>query len=425
VSREALVVLGAGLSQRPLIQRARSRGLATCVVDGRTDRPGLADADVAIHQDFSDVEATVAALAAAGVAPLGVCSMGSDHAVLPVARLADALGLPGLPVGAARAATDKVLQRAAYRDAGVPSAGFAAARDLDGALAAYDALGPRVVIKPTDGAAQRGVSEVAARDEVASALEHALAHARGGEAIVEEHLDGLEYTVNGFVLDGAFHPVTVTLRALAPPPAVGICTAHRFPCGRPDDEVAEIVDATARAAAAIGIDGAPVYAQLRYGGRGARLIECGARLGGGGDAALARLVVGVDLIDVVLDAALGVLEDAALVPRAMPEPFGQTRFAIPPSPGRVVRAGPGDAPDLPGVHDVGFFHGPGRIVPPLWSASGRLGFVLVTATSDAELDARTDAALAALDVEVEPMGDDEAQAAWQEQLRRGRAGEAA
>ncbi len=418
----ALVVLGAGLSQRPLIRRAKERGLTTCVVDGRTDRPAAADADTFVHQDFSDVPGTIAALAAAGVEALGMCSMGSEQAVVPGARLAEALGLPGLPVPAALAATDKVVQRGLYRDHGVPSAGFAPARSLADALAAYDALGPRVIIKPTDGAAQRGVSDVQSRDEVALAVEHALRESRSGELIVEEHLSGLEYTVNAFVLGGVFHPVSVTLRELAPAPAVGICVAHRHPCGRSDEEIALIVDVVRRAALAIGIDAAPVYAQVRFGADGPRMIECGARLGGGSDAQLAQLVVGVDLMETVLDAALGLLDGENLAPRAMPEPHGHSRFVIPTAPGRIVRADEGAVRELPGVHDVGFFHHAGQIAPPLWSASGRLGVLLMTAASDAELDERTTHALAALDVIIEPMEPTAAAAAWNDQVAREREG---
>jgi biotin carboxylase len=422
VTAPALVVLGAGLSQRPLIRRAKERGLTTCVVDGRTDRPAAADADTFVHQDFSDVPGTIAALAAAGVEALGVCSMGSEQAVVPGARLAEALGLPGLPVPAALAATDKVVQRGLYRDHGVPSAGFAPARSLADALAAYDALGPRVIIKPTDGAAQRGVSDVQSRDEVALAVEHALRESRSGELIVEEHLSGLEYTVNAFVLGGVFHPVSVTLRELAPAPAVGICVAHRHPCGRSDEEIALIVDVVRRAALAIGIDAAPVYAQVRFGADGPRMIECGARLGGGSDAQLAQLVVGVDLMETVLDAALGLLDGENLAPRAMPEPHGHSRFVIPTAPGRIVRADEGAVRELPGVHDVGFFHHAGQIAPPLWSASGRLGVLLMTAASDAELDERTTHALAALDVIIEPMEPAAAAAAWNDQVAREREG---
>jgi|688.fasta_scaffold160932_3 biotin carboxylase len=396
----------------------------TCVVDGRTDRPAAADADVFVHQDFSDVPTTIAALEAAGIEAIGVCSMGSEQAVVPGARLAESLGLPGLPVSAALAATDKVVQRGLYRDHDVPSAGFAPARTLAEALAAYDELGPRVIIKPTDGAAQRGVSDVQSRDDVATAVEHAIRESRTGELIVEEHLSGREYTVNAFVLGGVFHPVTVTLRDLAPEPAVGICVAHRYPCGRSDEDVAMIIDVVRRAALAIGIDAAPVYAQVRFGDDGPRMIECGARLGGGSDAQLAQLVVGVDLMETVLDAALGSLDGENLTPRPMPEPFGHSRFVIPEAPGRIVEADEGNVRELPGVHEVGFFHHAGQIAPPLWSASGRLGVLLMTAASDAELDARTADALAALNVIIEPMEPAAAAAAWTEQIAREREGRA-
>jgi biotin carboxylase len=351
--------------------------------------------------------------------------MGSDHAVAPLARLAAALDLAGLPVAAAEAATDKRRQRALFAEHGVPSAGFAAVETEADALAAYRELGPRIVIKPTDGAAQRGVSDVRSENEVAAAVAHAQAHSRSGRLIAEQYLDGPEYTVNAFVADGRFHPVTTTLRALAPPPAVGICTAHRYPSGRSEADVAAIEDATRLAAAAIGIDDAPVYAQLRFTADGPRLIECGARLGGGGDAALAALVTGIDLIDVVLDAATGGLDEASLTRRAMPEPFGQNAFVIPPRPGRVVRADVGGAAGLPGVHAVGFYHRAGGTVPPLWSASGRLGHLMVTATSAAELDRRTDDAIAALDIEVEPLDDDAAAEAWAAQVARAREGQPA
>jgi biotin carboxylase len=350
--------------------------------------------------------------------------MGSEQAVVPGARLAESLGLPGLPVSAALAATDKVVQRGLYRDHDVPSAGFAPARTLAEALAAYDELGPRVIIKPTDGAAQRGVSDVQSRDDVATAVEHAIRESRTGELIVEEHLSGREYTVNAFVLGGVFHPVTVTLRDLAPEPAVGICVAHRYPCGRSDEDVAMIIDVVRRAALAIGIDAAPVYAQVRFGDDGPRMIECGARLGGGSDAQLAQLVVGVDLMETVLDAALGSLDGENLTPRPMPEPFGHSRFVIPEAPGRIVEADEGNVRELPGVHEVGFFHHAGQIAPPLWSASGRLGVLLMTAASDAELDARTADALAALNVIIEPMEPAAAAAAWTEQIAREREGRA-
>ncbi len=398
--RAAAVVLGGGLPQGPLICRLQERGHDVCVVDGRTDRPSLALANVAIHQDFSQISATVSKVAAALVRPTAVLTMASDQAVVPAARLAEVWGLPSLSVEAALAASDKAIQRARWEEAGIPSARFRVVRTVEEAERAFAEIGPEVVIKPTDGAAQRGVSEVRSRTDVAKAVAHAIPAGRSGELIVEDYLDGDEYTVNGWVIDRRFVPVTVTLRALAPPPAVGICTAHRYPSGRSVDDDAAMVDAVGRAALALGIDGAPIYAQVRFGRRGPRLIELGARLGGGGDAALALLVTGVDMVDAMIDAAFGRL---VTLPRREPvDACGQVAFVIPGA-GKVVRAAAGQALSLPGIHEVGFYHPPGRIVPPLVSASGRLGYITVTAPTPEELDARTATAMAALDVLVEPV----------------------
>lgn len=402
------VVLGGGLPQTPLIERLRARGLRVAVVDGRDDRPAIRLADVHVHQDFSDVEATVAALERHGVDPDCIVSMATDRAVAPVARLCAIYGLPGLPVAAARCASDKILQRSAFAAAGVPSARFASVATLAEARAAYEEIGPTAVVKPADGSAQRGVSEVRSAADLEAAVAHAAHVSRSGELVVEEFLDGDEYTVNGFVAGGRFTTVTVTARVLAPAPAVGVCLAHRYPCGRSATETGELARVAAWAAAAVGIDDAPVYAQLRFGTRGARMIEIGARLGGGGDATLAEIVTGIDLVEAVIDVGLG--RTPRLERDSTAASCGQVAFIVPSAPGRVVRAGAGTAANLPGVHEIGFYHPPGTVVPPLQSASGRIGFAIVSASSPAELDARTEAVFAAVDVSVDGSGEGAASA---------------
>ena len=424
MSRPALVILGAGLAQERLIRRAGERGLATCVIDGRADRPGLVLADVPIHQDFSDATATLRRIEEAGVDPIGVCSMSSDVAVVPIALLAAALKLPGLPISVAEIATDKIAQRRLYAERGIPSAGFRAVRTTAEAEAAYADLGPDVVIKPRDGAAQRGVSEVRGRADVAAAVSHAQRNARSETILVEELLDGDEYTVNGFVLDGCFHLVTVTERRLAAAPAVGVCIAHRFPCGRSAEETDLIATTVATAALAIGINNAALYAQVRFGAQGPRMIECSARIGGGQDHVLACLVTGIDLVEVTLDIALGLpVSPARLATAPNGEPCGQVRFVIPPQPGRVIRADATAAMTLPGVHAAGFYHPVGDIVPPLQSASGRLGYVIVTAADQATLDARTADAEAALDIAIDTMDDAAAVRALSDQITTAQVGE--
>ena len=117
----AFILIGGSRSQLGLLEQARALGHEVCVVDGAETAPLLAEADVGIVQDFSDVEGVLNALRERGVEPEAVATMGSDQAVLPTAHFAERLGLPGLPVQTAEIVADKRLMRAAFEAAEVPA----------------------------------------------------------------------------------------------------------------------------------------------------------------------------------------------------------------------------------------------------------------------------------------------------------------
>ena len=52
------------------------------------------------------------------------------------------------------------------------------------------------------------------------------------------------------------------------------------------------------------------------------------------------------------------------------------------------------------MHEAGFYWPEGGVLPPLRSGAERLGYVLVTGDSPAQLEERTRLALATLDVEI-------------------------
>ena len=78
---------------------------------------------------------------------------------------------------------------------------------------------------------------------------------------------------------------------------------------------------------------------------------------------------------------------------------GQVRFVVAP-PGRIVRLDATPALALEGVHEAGFYWREGMTLPPLTSGAERLGYLLVSAPDEDELEARTERALQALDVEI-------------------------
>jgi biotin carboxylase len=407
--RPAFVLVGGSRSQLGLLEQARALGHEVCVVDGAETAPLLAEADIGIVRNFVDVAAVLEDLRAHEVEPVAVATMGSDQAVLPTARLAERLGLPALPVRTAEIVADKRKMRAAFEAAGVPAAAGREVTSVEDALTAFGVTG-RAVLKPVDGSAQRGVTEVRSAEELPAAFQHALGASRTGAVVLDQYLEGDEFTINGFLLDGEYFPMTITKRLLHPPPPLGVCIAHRYPSGLSPERERELFRIAQLASGAVGIETGPSYVQVRE----SFVIEVGARLGGGKDAELARLVTGFDAIRANVLWALGRLTRGQ-TPGQTPvglergEPVaahGQVRFVVSP-PGRIVRLDASPALALDGVHEAGFYWREGMVLPPLTSGAERLGYLVLTAAGEDELDDVTDRALRALDVVIaveQPVG---------------------
>jgi biotin carboxylase len=284
---QCLLVLGAGPAQLGLLRAARERGLYVIACDRD---PG------AVGFRYADRRALVSAEDEAGIERLaraeqvhGIVAPGIDWPVVIGARVAAHLGLrhPVDPETAA-AAVSKSRQRRTFEETGVPQPRWEIVGSDGGELT----LGPPCVVKPPDRQGQRGMSLVLSDEELEPALAHAAASSRAGAVLVEELVDGPEVTVNGFSVEGVFQTLTVTDRLTAEPPAFGVCLAHAWPTENDADAAARIA---AQAVEAVGIRNGPSYTQLRIGPDGPRVMEVAARLGGGHDAELCRVALGVDL----------------------------------------------------------------------------------------------------------------------------------
>jgi biotin carboxylase len=306
----------------------------------------------------------------------GIIAPGTDWPVGVAARIAEHAGLPH-PISPQTAvlATNKLRQRERLEAAGVPQPRSWVVGGDDGPP---DISGP-VVVKAPDRQGQQGLTLVESPAGLGPAIEVARRAARNGLALVEELVDGPEVTVVGFSVDGVFTALTVTDRITAPPPAFGVALAHVWP-----SHVRGLTPAVAeRAVAALGITDGPSYTQLRVGPDGPMVIEVAARLGGGHDAELVELAVGVDLNGLALAAALG---EPLAVPEPAPRAGGAvTRFLVAP-PGVLERV------EVPGGVQARIYREPGFVVNPLRRGSDRAGAVLVTGSSREEAVARADAA---------------------------------
>jgi biotin carboxylase len=353
--------------------------------------PGFRFADRRAIVSVEDEPAVDRLAAAEGID--GLVAPGIDWPVVVAARIAERLALPH-PIDSRTAAltTSKLRQRELFAGAGVPQPAYEICRGLEEAAEAADRVGYPCVVKPPDRQGQRGLAVVQSPDELAEAVRQATAAARGDAVLVEELVDGGEVTVNAFSVDGRFHPLTVTDRLLAEPPAFGVALAHAWRSSLEPAEIGAAVEAASAAAAALGIANGATYTQLRVGPDGVRLGELAARLGGGHDAELCEAALGVDLNGLALAAALGEpIPDASLVPRARAG-GACVRFLVSP-PGELSAVeGIEDAEQVDGVGWIRIYHEPGHVQAELARGSDRAGAVLAVGESRDDALARAERA---------------------------------
>ncbi len=393
---ESVLVVGAGAVQQPGICRAREMGYRVVATDGNPDAPGLALADVPVVLDVKDVDGTIDLAKRHRV--VGVFCVAIEVAVRTVAAVAHALGLPGLTPEAARNAIDKQRMREAWSAGGLPSPVSVPCVSLEEAALAARRLGLPVVVKPADSAGSRGVSKVEARSDLPIAYEAARRCTASGTVLVEEFMEGVEMSVEGFAFRGGFHALAFSDKVRTPPPYL-LDTTVLFPSTQPpaiQHRAAEIVAAGVKA---LGIDMAPVHAEVMVTPEGPQLVELAAR--GPGFKVFTEIipwVCGVDTVRELIRMSVGETPDLIV---------GRSRGAVlrfPEAHTGTVEAVTGveEAMKVPGVRDAEVYAKPGDWVRPLTSGSDRIGHIIALADSREAAEAAVTEAERRIRVRVRP-----------------------
>jgi len=244
----------------------------------------------------------------------------SEAAVIAVAAVAEALGLPGIGVEAARNSRNKLLMRQAYERAGVPIPRYRFVTELPDALAAAGEFGYPVILKPTLGAGSHLVYRVDSPQEMADRFGTAVeglrkmfwitAEADGVDLgpigmLVESFLDGREYLMEALAWDDEVYLGSVVDRITEEAQNFDD-DVHHAPTSLPAEELARVQQVVRAAAHAQGLRRSAMHAEVRYHDGEPHLLEIAARVGGGGLDLIARITADHDPIQAVVDVARGV-----------------------------------------------------------------------------------------------------------------------
>lgn len=300
------------------------------------------------------------------------------------------LGVPTMPVAAARACRDKAQQRERFRAAGVPSARFHLVGSVAEAVAAADTIGYPVVLKPRGQAASIAVrivrSEAELRETFDVVRDSENPCIEDGLVLVEEFLAGAEIAVDSWVLDGRVEPFSISAKRTDYPPFFEE-VAHvvgKVLDSKTEAAVREVVIAANKA---LGIDRAITHTELMLTADGPKVVEVNGRLGGDLIPRLAEIAIPGLSIGGVLGAVA-----AGHEPDPIPEPdrLVGIRFLYPEADLTFDDIEvPAALADAPWVHEVRRVSEPGtELRLPPRQFLGRAGFVIATGDTVSEVDER-------------------------------------
>ena len=281
-----IVILGAGLMQKPAILSAKQLGFHTIVVDADPKAVCIPQADEFFQIDLKDREGILELCkrlkdSAEGLE--GVFTAGTDFSA-SVSYVCEKLGLPAHSFEAAVNASVKTQMRACFEKEGVPSPKFVRAGKEDVSEALLDTVLGKMdfpfVVKPVDNMGARGCRMVRAKEEFLPAVKTACECSRTGYTIIEEFMDGPEFSIDALVYKGKFIVTGFAIRHIKYAPYF-IEIGHTMPADIPQKMHDELISVFALGAKAEGLTCGAAKADIKYTKNGPMIGEIAARLSGG------------------------------------------------------------------------------------------------------------------------------------------------
>ena len=285
MNMENIVILGAGLMQKPAILSAKEAGFHTIAVDADKNAVAVPLAHEFFQIDLKDKEGILELCkkikAESGLA--GVFTAGTDFSA-SVSYVCEKLGLPAHSYNAALNASIKTQMRQCFKEKGVPSPKFFKAGKDDADASLYDKISAEMslpfVVKPVDNMGARGCRMVRSRQEFLPAVKTAVECSRTGYAIIEEYMDGPEYSIDALVYDGKFIVTGFAIRHIKYEPYF-IEVGHTMPAVLNKKEHDELISVFALGAKAEGLTCGAAKADIKYTAKGPMIGEIAGRLSGG------------------------------------------------------------------------------------------------------------------------------------------------
>lgn len=369
-NKKAVLIFGVGPLQESIIGRAKKMGLYTVGIDPCADATCKDCVDSFEMVPGQDYEAHCVVVEKYGID--AIVTAATDKPLVMMARVAEKYGFPFYSVETAQWSTDKFQMKQRFELGGVP---HAQGRLISNVEEAEGLIFP-VIVKPRDNSGSRGVKLCRSKEELEASMIEALEVSKHDTILVEEFIEGPEYSIEALHHDGKSEVIQFTEKKTTEFP-YNVELGHIQPANISEENKQKISEIVSKIGKALKFDNCPSHTELKINERGIFVIETSPRLGGDYiTSTLTPLSTGVNVEDELLKMSLG--ETINPQPKAV-QYSGVRFFAF--EEGRIVK----DVPNVEFVkgcpHVVGFAFNlkKGQTVNRITSSLNRYGHLILQA----------------------------------------------
>ncbi len=297
-----LAVIGANAPLLPFYKHARELGIYIIGIAWEEGAVCKKYCDKFYPLSFADKEAVLDVCRKENID--GITSFSLESALPTVIYVATNMGLVSNDIDCLDLTLNKYTMRSAFEKAGIPVPRYFLVKsviELDQIDIRYPAI-----IKPVDSGGSQGVNKVNNLQELKNAYAYAENHSRSHTVIVEEFVDGREFSVEYLSCNGIHYNLQITDKVTSGPPHF-VEMQHHQPADISEDIAKRIKNMVENALSVLKIQNSPSHTEIKLNSRGELyIIEVGARLGGDYITSdLVRLSTGYDMVHGAINLAIG------------------------------------------------------------------------------------------------------------------------
>ncbi len=376
--KKSVLIFGVGPLQKSIIGRAKKMGLYTVGIDPAPEASCRNDVDAFEVVGGQDYEGTCAVVEKYSID--AIVTAATDKPLVMMARIAERYGFPFYSIETARWSTDKFQMKQRFLEGGIPCA---KGRLVQSVEEAAELVFP-VIVKPRDNSGSRGVKLCRTKEEFQLSISEALEFSKLETVLVEEFIEGQEYSIEGLHYDGKSEVIQFTEKKTTEFP-YNVELGHKQPANLSDEQKDAIRDIIAKIGHALKFENCPSHTELKINERGIFVIETSPRLGGDYiTSTLVPLSTGINMEDLLLHIALG--EDVDTQAGREDKASGVCFLNLPCGTITAIDSAIKNVSDWPNVYSFATSLKAGDEVHPITSSLNRYGEFIVFAKTLHEVD---------------------------------------